>query len=83
MKTYYYVGRIKSHGNTCAALRTTTYHGTKCFDCDGFDYQLINDDRASKFWRIFDFDAEVGKVIDGDLAMELADFCDLSDAAFK
>jgi hypothetical protein len=78
-KTYYYSGRVKSQGNICAALKTDMYHGKKCVDIEGFTYEVIGEDAAKKFWKIFDFDLEVGKVMSEDDAEELADFCDLSD----
>lgn len=75
-KTNYYVGRIKSHNNTVAALKTKKYYGKECVDTEGFTYRIISEDEAKGFWEIFDFEIEVGKVMSVEDAMELADFCD-------
>ena len=73
-KTYYYSGRVKSHDNRVAALETICYHGKECVDTDGFIYRAIPEEEAKKFWQIFDFEVEVGKVMSYGDAVELSDF---------
>ena len=72
MKTFFYNGRVKSHNNTLAVLKTTVYHGKKCVDNEGFTYRITTEEEAVKCWKIFDFETEVGKVISEDEAIELA-----------